>query len=59
MRFIKKNYFLLYPALAALVGAYLGYHNDDIQAGTLDGLVLGSLWAIWSWIGRFGFDIHV
>lgn len=59
MRFIRKYYFLLYPVLGALVGAYLGYHNDDVQTGIVDGLVLGSVWAIWSWIGQFGFDMQV
>jgi hypothetical protein len=54
MRLIRGYYFLLYPLLGALVGAYMGYRMDDIQAGCLDGLVLGSLCAIWYWIRRAG-----
>ncbi|MBS1993579.1 MAG: hypothetical protein JSS83_23855 [Cyanobacteria bacterium SZAS LIN-3] len=54
MRFIRGYYFLLYPVLGALVGAYLGYQMDDIETGCIDGLVLGSLAAIWYWIRRAG-----
>lgn len=48
---------MLYPLLGALIGAYLGYKMDDVEGGCIDGLVLGSLQAIWYWIrraGRFG-----